>query len=73
MFGGVPRAALAKARATDRLVMSQPVFDEISDVLHRPGLARYFNPVLRDDLLDQLLTTAEWFVPGRRHRLPGSQ
>jgi putative PIN family toxin of toxin-antitoxin system len=62
--GGVPRYALTKARGADRLAMSQPVFDEISDVLHRPGLARYLDLELRDDLLDQLLSGTEWFAPG---------
>jgi uncharacterized protein len=42
--------------------MSQPVFDEIFDVLHRPGLARYLDPILRDDLLDQLLSATQWFA-----------
>jgi putative PIN family toxin of toxin-antitoxin system len=60
---GVPRHAFAKARGADQLAMSQPVFDEISDVLHRPGLARYLDPALRDDLLDQLLSGSEWFAP----------
>ena len=46
--------------------MSQPAFDEISDVPHRPGLARYLDPVLRDDLLDQLLSGTEWFAPRSR-------
>jgi putative PIN family toxin of toxin-antitoxin system len=43
--------------------MSQPVFEEIAEVLRRPGLSRYLDPIFRDDLLDQLLTGTEWFVP----------
>lgn len=33
--------ALQRARATDTLVMSQPVFDEVCDVLHGAWLARF--------------------------------
>jgi hypothetical protein len=36
---GIPHQALRNARAADTLVMSQPVFDEVIDVLHRPRLA----------------------------------
>jgi putative PIN family toxin of toxin-antitoxin system len=32
-------------------------------ILHRPGLARFLDPVLRDDLLDQLPTGTDWFAP----------
>ena len=59
----MPYRALAKARADDRLAMSQAVFDEVSDVLHRPGLARFIDPELRDDMLDQLSSSAAWFSP----------
>jgi hypothetical protein len=61
--GGVPRRAFAKARATDRLAMSQPVFDEVSNVLHRQRLVRFLDSVLRDNLLDQLLSGTDWFIP----------
>jgi hypothetical protein len=37
--GGIRHQALRKARAADTLVMPQPVFDEVFDVLHRPRLA----------------------------------
>lgn len=60
---GVPHQALRKARATDTLAMSQPVFDEVSDVLHRPRLARFVDPDLRADLLDQLVSGTLWFAP----------
>jgi hypothetical protein len=42
--GGVPYRAFDLARTTDRLAMSQPVFDEIDAVLHRPTLARFVDP-----------------------------
>jgi hypothetical protein len=37
--GSIPYQALKKARAADTLALSQPVFDEVFDVLHRPRLA----------------------------------
>ncbi len=36
--GAIPFAVFAKARATQQIAMSQPVFDELAEVLHRPGL-----------------------------------
>lgn len=43
--------------------MSQPVFDELAEVLHRPGLARFVDPVLRANLMDELLSATTWFTP----------
>ena len=60
---GMPRQAFLKVRATTELVMSQAVFDEVHDVLHRPRLARYVDAELRADLLDQLVTATLWFEP----------
>jgi predicted nucleic acid-binding protein len=59
--GGIPHQALRKTRAADALVMSQPVFDEVFDGLHRPQLARFVDATLRTDLLDQLLSGMLWF------------
>jgi hypothetical protein len=61
--GGVPYRAFDLARTTDRLAMSQAVFDEVDAVLHRPTLARLVDPGLRAELLDQLLSETEWFHP----------
>ena len=61
--GGVPHRAFVLARTTDRLAMSQAVFDEVDAVLHRPALARFVDPALRAELLDQLLSGTEWFHP----------
>jgi putative PIN family toxin of toxin-antitoxin system len=61
--GGVPYRAFDLARTTDRLAMSQAVFDEVDAVLHRPTLARFVDPGLRAELLDQLLSGTEWFLP----------
>jgi putative PIN family toxin of toxin-antitoxin system len=60
---GVPHRALRKARATDTLAMSQPVFDEALEVLHRPRLVRFMDPDLRADVLDQLVSGTLWFAP----------
>lgn len=59
----VPYRAFAKARAGDALALSRPVLDEIMDVLHRPGLARFLDARLRDDVLDRLISAAVWFEP----------
>ncbi len=61
--GGVPYRAFDLARTTDRLAMSQAVFDEVDAVLHRPTLARFVDPTLRAELLDQLLTGTDWLLP----------
>lgn len=44
------------------MAMSQPVFDEVLDVLHRPKLQRWVVPGLRADLLNQLVSGALWFA-----------
>ncbi len=59
---GIPHRALRKARVADTLAMSQPVFDEVCDVLHRPRLARFVDARLRADLLDQLVSGTLWFA-----------
>ena len=61
--GSIPYQALKKARATDTLALSQPVFDEVFDVLHRPRLARFIDADLRAELLDQLVSGTLWFEP----------
>ena len=43
--------------------MSQPVFDEVFDALHRPRLPRFVDADLRVDLLDQLISGTFWFEP----------
>lgn len=60
---GVPHQAFRRARASDTLAMSQPVFDKVVDVLHRPRLARFVNATLRADLLDQLVSGSTWLEP----------
>jgi uncharacterized protein len=59
---GIPHQALRKARAVDTLVMSQAVFDEVFDVLHRPRLQRFLDSALKADVLDQLISGTLWFA-----------
>jgi predicted nucleic acid-binding protein len=40
---GIPRRALRLACDQDVLAMSQPVWDELIEVLHRPRLARFID------------------------------
>ena len=54
------------ARRRDRFALSTVVLDEIVAVLHRPRLARFINPALRDELLDMLVPGAAWFMPSER-------
>jgi hypothetical protein len=60
---GIPHQALRKARGSDALAMSQPVFDEVFDVLHRPRLARFIDVDLRAELPDHLVSGTLWFEP----------
>lgn len=62
----VPRRALNKARGQDRFALSKAVYAEVVDVLHRPRLARFIDPALRDELLDLLVPAAAWFEPAER-------
>jgi putative PIN family toxin of toxin-antitoxin system len=45
----------------DAVAMSQPVFDEILDVLNRPRLKRFLDPDLCLDVLDHLRSGTAWF------------
>ncbi len=46
--------------------MSAAVLNEAVEVLHRPRLARFVDPALRDDLLDLLIPGTAWFEPAER-------
>lgn len=63
MTAGIPRRAVLAACAAEPIAMSVPVWAELRDVLHRPGLARFIDAVERDELLDLLRGLAVWFVP----------
>jgi putative PIN family toxin of toxin-antitoxin system len=46
--------------------MSQPVWDELVEVLHRPRLARFVNADQRDTVLEMLRAVYVWFDPQQR-------
>jgi uncharacterized protein len=46
--------------------MSQPVWDEVLNVLHRPRLARFIEPEQRDAVLDLMRSVYVWFHPQRQ-------
>jgi putative PIN family toxin of toxin-antitoxin system len=60
---GTPRQALRKAVLTDRIGLSDPVHDEIVEVLHRPRLARYIDDASGQETLAMLFLVATWFAP----------
>lgn len=62
----VPRRAVRKAREEDTFALPEAVRHEVVEVLHRPRLARFVDPVLRDELLDLLIPGAVWFEPAVR-------
>jgi putative PIN family toxin of toxin-antitoxin system len=43
--------------------LSQSVWDELVEVLHRPRLARFIDPGARDQVLALLRASAAWFEP----------
>lgn len=43
--------------------MSQPVWDELVEVLNRPRLARFVDAMQRDAVLDLLRSVYVWFEP----------
>lgn len=60
---GVPARAVRHALREDRIAVSDPILDELLDVLHRPGLARFLDPDLRAELLGQLLALGARYAP----------
>jgi putative PIN family toxin of toxin-antitoxin system len=61
--GSVPDRAMRHAFATDRVAISQAMVAELVDVLHRPRLARFVDPGLRDDVLSLVNTEGAVFAP----------
>lgn len=51
---------------TDRIALSQAVEAELLTVLLRPRLARFIDPVLREDVIGKLLREAVRFEPQQR-------
>ncbi len=64
--GSVPDRAMRHAFATDRVAVSIDVVAELIDVLHRPRLARFVDPVFRDDVLSLVDTEGVVFTPTER-------
>ena len=62
----VPRQAVNRAWSDDRFALSTAVANEVLEVLHRPRLARFIIPALRDEVLDLLVPGATWFEPAER-------
>jgi uncharacterized protein len=48
--------------------LSQEVWNELVEMLHRPRLARYIEPGGRDSVLALLRASAAWFEPAWRVR-----
>ena len=63
---GIPRRALRLACDRDVPAMSQPVWDELIEVLHRPKLARFVDADQRETVLDLLRSVSVWFEPQQR-------
>ena len=61
--GSVPDQAVRHAFRTNRVAVSEPVMAELLDVLHRPRLARFLDPVQRADLLGLLNTLGDMVTP----------
>ncbi len=59
----VPGRALSYACEEAGFALSDPVYKEIVEVLHRPRLARFIDAVLRDEVLDLLTASSTWFDP----------
>lgn len=62
----VPRQALLLARERHAISLSTPVFNEISEVLNRPKLARALREGQRDEVLGLLTAAATWVEPTGR-------
>lgn len=63
MRPGVPRQALYLACKRDVPVLSQEVWREFVDVLHRPRLAWFIDPSDRDEVIRLLQSLATWIEP----------
>ena len=62
---GLPRRAIAVARATGTIALSGPVFTEIAEVLSRPKFARVLNDDRCHEILQLLSAASLWFDPAQ--------
>ena len=60
---GVPRRALAAARARGVIVLSEAVYGEIAEVLARPKFTRVLTEDRRRETLELLAVAALWVEP----------
>ncbi|MBL6454807.1 putative toxin-antitoxin system toxin component, PIN family [Belnapia sp. T6] len=63
---GLPRRAIALARAQGVIALSAAVHDEIAEVLARPKFARILTGERRRDILELLSAAALWVEPTER-------
>ena len=61
--GGVPRQALAAARARGVIVLSEAVYEEVAGVLTRPKFARALTGDRCRETLELLSAAAVWIEP----------
>lgn len=60
---GVPRQAIAAARARGVIALSDAVYGEIAEVLTRPKFARVLTEDRRREILELLAAAALWVEP----------
>ena len=60
---GVPRQAMEAARARGVIVLSEPVYREIAEVLARPKFTRVLTEDRRREALELLAAAALWIEP----------
>ena len=60
---GIPRRAMALARAKGTIVLSEAVYAEIAEVLARPKFARVLTDDRRREILELLSAAALWVEP----------
>jgi putative PIN family toxin of toxin-antitoxin system len=61
----LPRQAFRLACEQDLPALSHAVWNELTEVLRRPRLARFVDPTARDDLLNLLQSVGVWFEPSQ--------
>ena len=60
---GLPRRALAVARAKGTIALSEAVYGEVAEVLTRPKFARVLTDDRRREILELLSAAALWVEP----------
>ena len=61
--GSVPDRAVRHAFAAGSVAISEPVMSELLDVFARPRLARFINPVLREEVISLLDGLGTFYEP----------